>query len=178
MEMGNDNIITKEEYKNLNTENISRIILKNGKVLKFNSNNDNNNLISLNACTCNNKKIIERNFNNINKNKGFYVTTIPNAKTKLLAIKVPYYQEQKEIKYIKTFTFESSTKKYKYKPYKTPKRKHGSRIKYNNGYKYINNINNNINQYQYNCNNQRNNKSKNKQCICMQYCTCRKSKEY
>ena len=36
------------------------------------------------------------NFNNkINNNnyKGFYVTTIQNAKTKLLAIKVPYYQE-------------------------------------------------------------------------------------
>ena len=177
MELGkdyNDHIITKEEFKTLNTENISQIILKNGEVLKFNNDNNNNNLISLNttnlkACTCHkknsNRNIIRRY--KINNNKEVYVTPIPNASSKLLAIKVPYCQEQKDIKYIiKTFTFETSPRKYKYKPYKTPKRRHTSRNK-STGYKYINNK-------QCTCN-QRNNK--NKQCICMQYCTCRKLKK-
>ena len=46
-------------------------------------------------------------------------------------MKLPEYQEQKEIKYnIKTFTFEPQPKQYKYKPYKPPKRKNTSRIIY------------------------------------------------
>ena len=166
MKSRNEHIITKEEFKTLNTDNISKILLKNGKVLTFNSKNGIN-ANNLKACTCHkkntNKNIIIKN--NI-YNKEFYVTPVPDAKPKLLAIKIPLYEDQKDIRYdIKTFTFESSPKKYKYKPYKSPNRRYSSIIN-NNGFKY-NDISNKSFCYQ------RNN---NKECICMQYCTCKKIK--
>ena len=139
METNNEYLITEEEFKTLDTDNISEIVLNNGTILKFNKNK--------NICTCKKNKTISKHSNSSIKEKNkfstftnkkeFYVMPIPNAKPKLIAIKLPEYQEQKEIKYnIKTFTFESEPKKYKYKPYKPPKRKHTSRIN-NQGCPYI-----------------------------------------
>jgi hypothetical protein len=165
MKSRNEHIITEDEFKTLDTESISQILLKNGKVLKLKSNNEmNSNNNNLKTCTCHKKNKI-RNFiiKNINYNKEFYVTPVPNVKPKLLAIKIPLYEEQKKIRYdIKTFTFEVSPKKYKYKPYKSPQRRHISIIK-SNGFKYNNTS------FCSQCN-------KNKECICMQYCTCKKFK--
>ena len=157
MESRNGYIITKEQFKTLDTDNISGILLKNGTVLKFSSND--NISPNLKTCTCHNKtKQIFNKYKNYT-NKEFYVTPVKNVAPKLLTIKIPNYKEQKDIKYnIKTFTFEASPKKYKYKPYKTPKRRHTSRIKYS-GYKYYGNQ---IDQ----------------DCICKQYCTCGRYKYY
>ena len=143
METNNEYLITEEEFKTLDTDNISEIVLNDGTILKFNKNTNKNKTI----CTCNKNKTISRNSNSSIKEKNtfsiftnkkeFYVMPIPNAQPKLIAIKLPEYHEQKEIKYnIKTFTFESEPKKYKYKPYKPPKRKHTSRIN-NQGCPYI-----------------------------------------
>ena len=143
METNNEYLITEEEFKTLDTDNISEIVLNNGTILKFNKNTNK----TKNICTCKKNKTISKNSNSSIKEKNkfstftnkkeFYVMPIPNAKPKLIAIKLPEYQEQKEIKYnIKTFTFESEPKKYKYKPYKPPKRKHTSRIN-NQGCPYI-----------------------------------------
>ena len=164
MESRNENIITKEQFKTLDVNNISRIILKNGGILKLNSNNSiNTNLNSICTCRRNNNRKINPRFNTYNNNKNFYVIPVPNIQPKILAIKIPNYEKPKIIKNsIKTFTFESPPRKYKYKPYKTPIRRHKSKIKYT-GYKYINP--NDINDDY-------------KECICKQYCTCGKFKEY
>ena len=176
--------ITEEDLKTLDTENIDQIILKNGTILKFNSNQI---PPYLNTCTCyknkntlidnssmnNNELNNENKFisltdkNNFNSNKNcFYVTPVPNTQPKLIAIKIPESEKQKEINYnIKTFTFESEPKKYKYKPYKIPKRKFSSRINYM-GYNYFNQNNSTINYNNIN------------QCICRKYCTCGKNKRY
>ena len=144
METNNEYLITEEEFKTLDTDNISEIVLNDGTILKFNKNTNKNKYI----CICKKNKTISRNsntsikeknkFSTFSNKKEFYVMPIPNAQPKLIAIKLPEYHEQKEIKYnIKTFTFESEPKKYKYKPYKLPKRKHISRTKYT-GYKNLN----------------------------------------
>ena len=82
MKSRNEHIITKEEFKTLNTDNISKILLKNGKVLTFKSKNGIN-ANNLKTCTCHkkntNKNIIIKN--NI-YNKEFYVTPVPDAKPK------------------------------------------------------------------------------------------------
>ena len=174
--------ITEEDLKTLDTDNIEQIILKNGTILKFNSNTStphlntctshkNKNTISSNSSGKSYKKekkfisLTERTNYDDNK-KGFYVTPIPNLKPKIIAIKVPEYEEQKEINYnIKTFTFESEPKKYTYKPYKPPRRKFSSRINYN-GCNCFNQDNYFINYNNIN------------QCTCRKYCTCKKNKRY
>lgn len=66
--------------------------------------------------------------NNNKEINGFYVTPIPNAPTRLIKIKVPdtpiidiqkgnYHQ-------VENVFFKTSPKKYNYKPYRQPKRKH------------------------------------------------------
>lgn len=163
MKSRNEHIITEDEFKTLDTESISQILLKNGNVLKFKTNNEMN-FSNLKTCTCHKKNKI-KNFiiNSNNYNKEFYVIPVPNVKPKLLAIKIPLNEEQKKIRYdIKTFTFEVSPKRYKYKPYKSPQRRHTSIIR-SNGFKY-----NNTSFCSQN--------NKNKECICMQYCTCKKFK--
>ena len=135
METDNEYLITEEEFKTLDTDIIFEILLNDGTKLKFNKNTNKS------ICTCNKYKNISRNsnsslkeknkFSSFTNKKEFYVIPIPNAKPKLIAMKLPEYQEQKEIKYnIKTFTFEPQPKKYKYKPYKPPKRKNTSKIIY------------------------------------------------
>ena len=166
METNNAYLITEEDFKTLDIDNISEILLKDGTTLTFNKNVNKN----IKICTCNKNKNISRNNNSAIKEKNkfstftnkkeFYVIPVPNAQPKLIRMKLPEYKEQKEIKYnIKTFTFESEPKKYTYKPYKPPKRKHVSRIKYQ-GYSYI-----------FSCTCTSPNKNK-------QYCTCGKIRKY
>ena len=173
MESNNEYLISEEEFKTLDIDNISEILLKDGTTLKFNQNTNKN----FDICTCNKTNYTSRNSNSLIKEKNkfntfsnkreFYVAPVPNALPKLIAIKLPEYQEQKEIKYnIKTFTFESEPKKYKYKPYKPPRRKHSSRIKYS-GYKYLN-------QNMCACTCTCASLNKNKKCVCGQYCICGK----
>ena len=62
MKSRNEHIITEDEFKTLDTESISQILLKNGKVLKLKSNNEmNSNNNNLKTCTCHKKSKI-RNF--------------------------------------------------------------------------------------------------------------------
>ena len=101
METNNEYLITEEEFKTLDTDNISEIVLNDGTILKFNKNTNTNK----NICTCNKNKTISRNSNSSIKEKNkfstftnkkeFYVMPIPNAQPKLIAMKLPEYQEQK-----------------------------------------------------------------------------------
>ena len=61
MKSRNEHIITEDEFKTLDTESISQILLKNGNVLKFKTNNEMNSS-NLKTCTCQKIIIIIRNF--------------------------------------------------------------------------------------------------------------------
>ena len=178
--------ITENELKTIDTHEISKIILKNGTILEMTPIKK-----STKICTChkhNNvsksplrntiqykepQKFLSLN-NNINQKQSLRDTLAYYRAKKLLTIKLPNKkEEQNNIKHnIETFTFESSPKKYIYKPYKIPKRKYGSRNKYNSNHSkeiipFDNNINNNYIKIKFIkmgeiCNN------------CRKYCTCKK----
>ena len=146
MENSNYYFIYSDQYQNLDTGKISRIILKDGTVLEvknnrnqykytdksFNSNIRNRNLRFNNP---ENPKI--KKFNSFSarvrckskdnsENIGFYVTPIINAPKRIIKIKVPndeIIDLGRKNYHIENFTFQSSPKKYYCKPYKQPKRK-------------------------------------------------------
>ena len=88
METDNEYLITEEEFKTLDTDNIFEILLNDGTKLKFNKNTNKS------ICTCNKYKNITRNsnsslkeknkFSSFTNKKEFYVIPIPNAKPKLI----------------------------------------------------------------------------------------------
>ena len=85
-----------------------------------------------------------------NGNDGFYVTPIFNIPKRIITIKVPQNQIKEESNddyHIENITFQISPKKYIYKPYKQPRRKHKlkpkSQYNKNNKYKYYNNYHSN-----------------------------------
>ena len=151
MEAKNSYSIYVNEYTNLDTSQFSTILLKDGTILKVNNNasnyaygnnsfnrnisdsllpvNNQNNAAKLrkfNSFSANIK--YKTRFNAQNQNNGFYVTPIINGNKKLIAIKVPDNNVQnielnKDNYHVENFTFIVSPKKYKYKPYKPPKRK-------------------------------------------------------
>lgn len=153
--------IYSDEYPNLNTENISKIFLKNGTVLEINNNLIQNNyndksfhinkksyypmrnkenpkLKKFNSFSSNARYKINENDND--NNMGFYVTPIYNAPKRILKVRVPennYIDLNKENYHIENFVFKSSPLKYTYKPYKKPKR--NSNLKTQNSRKNINN---------------------------------------
>ena len=150
MESQNTLIINPSEYSGIDTTKISTILLKDGTVLNINNNispniylnkplNRNTSDSSLPVNNPNNLAKVKKfnsfssNINNKsrlnNQNNGFYVTPIINGNRKLIAIRVPDNNNPnieliKENRHVENFTFKISPKKYNYKPYKPPKRKH------------------------------------------------------
>ena len=150
MESQNTLVINPNEYSGIDTTKISTILLKDGTILNINHNispniylnkplNRNTSDSSLPVNNPNNLAKVKKfnsfssNINNKskfnNQNNGFYVTPIINGNRKLIAIRVPDNNNRnieltKENRHVENFTFKVSPKKYNYKPYKPPKRKH------------------------------------------------------
>ena len=143
--------ITVNQYQNLDTNKISTILLKDGTMLQINNNFSSNSYgnksfnrnISDSSLPVNNDfnltKVRKFNsfssnmkykaqFNNKNLNNGFYVTPIINASRKYVAIKVSDIPQNIDFntdnRHVENISFKVSPKKYAYKPYKPPKRKH------------------------------------------------------
>ena len=162
----NNFTITADEYPNIDTQKISRIILKDGNILEINNSLNkenyevdslNKNSVFSNSSFSNSDMAKIRKFNsysekiknNNNESRGFYVSPIPNIPKKLIKVRIPDYEinlTQKNNHQVQSFTFKSSPRKYYYKPYKPPKRKHNLSIvnskytqdPYTNGYYYEN----------------------------------------
>ena len=157
----NNFTISVDEYPNIDTQKIYRIILKDGNILEINNNLNNEkyeieslnkNSVFSNSSFSHSDMAKVRKFNsysekiqnNSNESRGFYVSPIPNKPKKLIQVKVPDYETnltQKNNHHIQSFTFKSSPRKYNYKPYKPPKRKHNLIIvnsKYTQGQNYTN----------------------------------------
>ena len=137
--------IYSNEYQNLDTQKISRIILKDGTIFEIKNNLNPNNYtdksfnrnIRNNLSFNNNQYSKIKKFNSFsakikykskddNDTNGFYVTPIVNAPRRLLRIKIPNNEVVdlgNNNYHIENFTFQSSPKKYYNKPYKQPKRK-------------------------------------------------------
>ena len=135
--------IPSNEYKNIDTQKISKIFLKNGSIFEINDNmNQENNYeneylikntpLSSRSCSSNNDLAKIRKFNSYSTNikgdtnefKGFYVIPISNTSRKMISIKMPDYGSVNyDNHHVNTFSFRASPKKYSYKPYKPPKRK-------------------------------------------------------
>ena len=152
MEPHNSYSIEANEYPNIDARKISTILLKDGTVFKINNNfstnlygkkhlnrNISDSFLPVNN-SYNSAKVRKFNsfssniqykskFNNPNQNNGFFVTPIINGNTRLIAIKVPDNNQNialtKDNNYhVENLSFKVSPKKYIYKPYKPPKRKH------------------------------------------------------
>ena len=151
MEPQNPYLINANEYPNIDTAKISKILLKDGTVLQMNKNyptniygnRSHNRNVSDSSIPVNNLNHLAKvkkfnsfssnikyksNFNNKNQINGFYVTPIINGNRKLIAIKVPEINPDIELSkdnyHVENYSFKVSPKKYNYKPYKPPKRKH------------------------------------------------------
>ena len=149
MESQNSYSISPHEYQNIDTTKISTILLKDGTVLKINNiistniyeNKHLNRNISDSSLPVNNNynlaKVKKFNsfsanvkyktkFNNQNLNNAFYVTPIINGNRKIIAIKIPDDNINIDLtnRHVENITFKVSPKKYNYKPYKPPNRKH------------------------------------------------------
>ena len=145
MEEQNYCSIGPDQYQELDTQKMSRIVLKDGTVLKVANNNFqykydeysfnvknksnnysyNNNKDNIKAKKFNSFSEKVRYRNNDNTDNGFYVTPVNNVPKRIIALKVPdngNYALQKDNYHIESFVFKSSPKKYKYKPYKPTKR--------------------------------------------------------
>ena len=160
MEAQKTYFITCDEYQKIDTQKISRIILKNGDILEINNtiNQESNYEIkslsrnapysfnSINSYNSLNNKDISKikKFNSYSSNArynerspdpesfhGFYVTPVLNSPIKMVKIQVPEYDLSQKTEYpVQNFVFKSSPKKYNYKPYKPPKRKHNLKTNY------------------------------------------------
>ena len=171
MESQNSYSITPNEYQNIDTTKISTILLKDGTILQINNiisqniqgNRPLNRNISDSSLSVNNPNNLAKvkkfnsfsanvnyktKFNNQNQINGFYVTPIINGNRKLFAIKVPDINQNidltKEKRHVENFTFKVSPKKYSYKPYKPPKRKHNlgiinTKLNYSSYSSFVNN---------------------------------------
>lgn len=165
MEDQNTYFISCDEYLKIDTQKISRIIMKNGDILEVNNtiNQENNyeiNSLSRNTPYSYNSLNSYNSYNSINNKDiskvkkfnsysakvryntrtpesfhGFYVTPVLNSPKKMVKIQVPEYEidfSQKTSYPVQNFVFKSSPKKYNYKPYKPPKRKHNLKTVYYN----------------------------------------------
>ena len=152
MQTPEDFYIYYDEYHDLDTRKISRIVLKNGTILeiKNNLNKFDDKTLNRNIGKYNNAKIKKFNSfsNKVNyKSKdnngisnGFYVVTVPDAPKRLIPLKVDEKENfdlKKNNNYkISNFFFKSCPKRYYYKSYKPSKRSKGLNYKYlqNNEY--------------------------------------------
>lgn len=135
--------ISCDEYKNIDTQKISKIFLKNGDIFEIKNNMKQENYyeneylntnvpISSRSCSSINDLAKLRKFNsystnvkgNNNEFKGFYVIPISDNSKRMISIKVPDYDSVNyDNHHVDSFSFRASPKKYSYKPYKPPKRK-------------------------------------------------------
>ena len=77
------------------------------------------------------------NSNSNNGLTGFYVTPIFNAPKRIITVQVPQneiIELGKDNYHVENIMFQTSPKKYNYKPYKQPKRKSKLRPQYNTNY--------------------------------------------
>ena len=135
------------KYQNNNARNVSPIILSEGNYIE-----PNNNLSSYRYLDKSDNSNIQGNYNSVNQRdnaklrkfnsysarigyknnnneiNGFYVTPIPNIPTRLIQIKVPDNSlldiQKGNYHQVESVFFKASPKKYNYKPYRQPKRKH------------------------------------------------------
>ena len=127
-------IISVNEIPDIDKQDISKILLKNGEILEINSK-----LIDENEYSKVNNNNYRKNYNYYDeakekkfrtlsyKNNGNYkfcVTQIPNSSPKFLAIRSKKDEFDSENKYVKNYTFKSAPLRYNYKPYKQPRRGH------------------------------------------------------
>ena len=155
MEPQNNYVIYENQYQNNLPSKYSRAFFKDRAVIQYNNNQSNYSLgnNSFNRKIIDSSQIPVNNpsnaakikkFNSFsanikynsrfntqnNQNNGFYVTPIINGNKKLIAIKVPDTAQNIELNkdnyHVENFTFQVSPKKYTYKPYKQPKRKHNN----------------------------------------------------
>ena len=135
--------ISCDEYKNIDTQKISKIFLKNGDIFEIKNNMKQENYyeneylntnvpISSRSCSSINDLAKLRKFNSYSTNvkgsnnefKGFYVIPISDNSKRMISIKVPDYDSVNyDNHHVDSFSFRASPKKYSYKPYKPPKRK-------------------------------------------------------
>ena len=135
--------ISCDEYKNIDTQKISKIFLKNGDIFEIKNNMKQENYyeneylntnvpISSRSCSSINDLAKLRKFNSYSTNvkgsnnefKGFYVIPISDNSKRMISIKVPDYDSVNyDNHHVDSFSFRASPKKYSYKPYKQPKRK-------------------------------------------------------
>ena len=135
--------ISCDEYKNIDTQKISKIFLKNGDIFEIKNNMKQENYyeneylntnapISSRSCSSINDLAKLRKFNSYSINvkgsnnefKGFYVIPISDNSKRMISIKVPDYDSVNyDNHHVDSFSFRASPKKYSYKPYKPPKRK-------------------------------------------------------
>ena len=133
-----------EEYKDIDLNQVSKIFLKNGTILELNNNpnnfqpetkNDNINVNYNNNYVYSDNQTSEisneDNFNRkiiINRNEEvIYSKPVENEQKVLIPIKENNnnFVEKENESNVQNFAFESvPQKKYNYKPYKQPKRKH------------------------------------------------------
>ena len=151
MKSQNRYLINANEYDNIDSKKISSILLKDGTVLQLNNKispnkyinrqlnrnisdsnlpvNNANNLAKMRKFNSFSANInYKSRFNTQNQNNGFYVIPIINGNSKFIAMKVPdndqYIDLTKIPRPVENLTFQVIPKKYNYKPYKPPKRKH------------------------------------------------------
>ena len=127
-------IISVNEIPDIDKQDISKILLKNGEILEVNANlNDEyeyyqGNNINYRKNYNNFNKAKEKKFRTLSyKNNGsnyFCVTQIPHLSPKFLNIRGKKDEFDPENKYVKNYTFKGAPLRYNYKPYKQPRREH------------------------------------------------------
>ena len=162
MESRNYLPMSSSQYQNLDTQKISKITLTNGTILEVNNNsvlskygdksytrnypvcyssvnsNSNAKLKKINSYSTK----IRYKTNQDNSLNGFYVTPILNAPKRIITVKVPendIIELGKDNYHVENVMFQTSPKKYNYKPYKQPKRKNKLRLQYTTNYKSFQN---------------------------------------
>ena len=141
------------QYHNINNQNTSRIFLKDGTILDMNNNSSLNrygdksflrNFENSYSSVSNKDKAKLSKFNSYsarvryrsNENdggNGFYVTPIVNAPKRIITVQVPQNQNinlQKDNYHVENVIFQTSPRKYNYKPYKQPKRRNKLKPQY------------------------------------------------
>ena len=118
-------IISVNEIPDINKQDISKILLKNGEILEVNANlNDKYEYIQENNIN------YRKNYNYYDKDKAKKFRTLSykdngsNLSQKFLTIRNQKDVFDSENKYVKNYTFKGAPLRYNYKPYKQPRREH------------------------------------------------------
>ena len=157
------------QYQNLNNQNISKIMLKNGSYIEVNNNsvqskygdksytrnypnvyssvNSDPRMKKFNSYSTKARYKINQNNGHVD---GFYVIPILNAPKRIITVQVPennIIELGKDNYHVENVTFQTSPKKYTYKPYKQPKRKNKLKLQYSTNYQSYQSQKKNYNSY-------------------------------